>query len=495
MNNAKNTIVEDDSKSCCCICTGSLGLPVTCAKCDGKSCYLCFQTYLLNSTLTPTCMHCKTSLSDDFVLDNTKSTWRSTKYKVYRENLLFDIERARLPETQPYAVIYSNATKILEPVIERINKRKELIKANMILTNEEWKKSVNIYSARLKELYKERIAIKRSGRPDNRLRRLYAPIVLTFGKAQGAEVAAAATSCKRAIVKACPKADCKGFLDEEFKCPMCTSCVCKKCHEIIDGLHLCNPDTVETIKAIKAEARACPSCGTLISKIDGCDQMWCTQCHVTFSWRTGLVEKGITHNPHYYEWMRKNGGMPRQAGDLPQCEGYPGLGVFIGAFPPEDIIIVRNLDRLNRHDEANDRQRVIYILLEYHRLVAHMYAMNVTNQVLAVPDNHDLRVMNLAKIIDDAKTKIALQKRDKAYRKQLAKQQVYTMAYTVAGDIFRGFLHDLDMNLCSNSIEKLFVYTNECLQRITDKYNCVTERFKIYVLPDFPKGRRLQRYY
>jgi hypothetical protein len=59
----------------------------------------------------------------------------------------------------------------------------------------------------------------------------------------------------------------------------------------------------------------------------------------------------------------------------------------------------------------------------------------------------------------------------------LAKRQVYLMAYTVSGDIFRTFLSDGDLMVAKLSLENLFTYSNECLSKISDNYDCVTEKF------------------
>jgi hypothetical protein len=91
-----------------------------------------------------------------------------------------------------------------------------------------------------------------------------------------------------------------------------------------DDPHECKKEDIETADMIKADCKACPNCGEFIQKSSGCDQMWCISCQTPFSWTTGkVVTGGIIHNPHYYEWMQRNGGAaPRNPADVP-CGGYP----------------------------------------------------------------------------------------------------------------------------------------------------------------------------
>jgi hypothetical protein len=55
-----------------------------------------------------------------------------------------------------------------------------------------------------------------------------------------------------------------------------------------------------------------------------CSQMYCVTCKTPWDWNTGkVVTSGIIHNPHYFEWIKRNGGeAPRNPADIP-CGGFP----------------------------------------------------------------------------------------------------------------------------------------------------------------------------
>ena len=64
--------------------------------------------------------------------------------------------------------------------------------------------------------------------------------------------------------------------------------------------------------------------GEDMTVLRNCDQMWCVMdgCGTAFSWNSGHIVTGVVHNPHYYEWLRRNGGAAREVGDIP-CGGMP----------------------------------------------------------------------------------------------------------------------------------------------------------------------------
>jgi len=105
----------------------------------------------------------------------------------------------------------------------------------------------------------------------------------------------------------CKMADCEGIVDADTSwiCSVEDSHVhCSECQEIKEGGHACHEETVMSIRQILRNSKPCPKCHIRISKIEGCDQMYCTVCYTPFSYSTGMIEYGRIHNPHYFQLLR-----------------------------------------------------------------------------------------------------------------------------------------------------------------------------------------------
>ena len=108
----------------------------------------------------------------------------------------------------------------------------------------------------------------------------------------------------------CPEQDCLGKLyktDDGYKCNICNSIFCLHClGKINNGVHACDIQEVNTFIDIIRNTVPCPKCSTRIYRISGCDDMFCTNCHTGFSYRTGKIKHGNFHNPHRQEFIRNH---------------------------------------------------------------------------------------------------------------------------------------------------------------------------------------------
>ena len=106
-----------------------------------------------------------------------------------------------------------------------------------------------------------------------------------------------------------------GFITTKFVCTNCKKQFCNKClMEITPNnnqqppTHQCTQQNIDNLQFILSNTKPCPNCYTRISKISGCNQMFCTFCHKGFDWVTGKLIKSNFHNPHRMEWLN-NGGI------------------------------------------------------------------------------------------------------------------------------------------------------------------------------------------
>jgi len=262
---------------------------------------------------------------------------------------------------------------------------------------------------------------------------------------------------RRAFVRACPWENCRGFLSSAWKCGMCDNWTCPDCHEVRgptkDAEHTCDPNNVATAQLLAKDSRNCPKCAAMIFKINGCDQMWCTQCHTAFSWRTGRVETHVVHNPHYFEYQRAHGTLPRQPGDVP-CGGFPDWGY-----------VARLLSRT---------QSTFGKITNAYRSHGHcQWALIPRYTVNAQNDNRDLRIKLMIGDLTEDIFKKKIQQREKARQRKTDIRQVLEMYMAVLNDLFQTFVSNSNVGELMTSLEALKNHVNPTLRVVSARYtNC-----------------------
>ena len=409
----------------CVICVESFNQakhkPICCAYCQFEACRSCCETYLLNETVEK-CMSasCGKTWTRKFITDNFVNSFVTGPLKKHKEDVLFEKERALLPATQ-------------ELVEEQLRKENlaELVKEEV----------AKILAIRIEYAEKRRVINQKSS--DFRNNKI----------------------ARKTFIRACPEENCLGFLSSQWKCGLCSKWACPECHVVLglhrDCGHKCNPDDVATAKLLASDTKPCPKCSTGIFKIDGCDQMFCTQCHTAFSWKTGNIETKI-HNPHYFEWMRRTGG--NNAGER----------------NPLDILCGREINaqfthQLNsRMKAANIPNPISFKVSSLTRSIVNINEYEIPKfQVDDIRSNALLRVQYLRGKINEKEFKFELQKANKSYDKKKEIRDVLIMFRNAATDIIYRYFDDLNIDTINEIIPLIDYVNNECLESISKTYNSV----------------------
>jgi hypothetical protein len=218
----------------------------------------------------------------------------------------------------------------------------------------------------------------------------------------------------KALTIPCTKNDCRGYVvveDNKFACGMCKTEHCKKCHCEKEDEHKCDPNVLETVKMLANDTKPCPKCQVPIFKIAGCDQMYCTSCHTAFSWNTGNIETGHIHNPHYWEYLN------RQGRDLDGVRNMMGI---------------RQNNCLTLEETVRDVRSELYA--DLCQRIMHMRHGTVQQQD-DIDANKDIRKRYLKKEIDEKGFKMVLYKREKKKKFNVELTQILNMMYDASKDM------------------------------------------------------------
>ena len=298
-----------DCQVCCEPFNKMTRFPVQCInQCDLKVCRKCVDTYIVsNSPQEPSCMTCKHVWTEDFLDTQMTKSFMTKKLKPLLAQRLFEVEQMRFPETQENLVRKREIARI-EPLHK--SARNDYYKAcatfkSLVRTGDITMETIgpDIVANAWED---KRESFKRLNTFTNELENL--------GKNS--------KKCIPEYHMGCMRENCRGFLDDNWVCGICDLKSCKDCHEPFDDGHECDPGKIETVKLLKKDSKMCPKCSCFITKITGCDHMWCTNCNTGFSWRTGQqIDNSRNSNALYYQYMRNTQGqVPRNVDDIPICE-------------------------------------------------------------------------------------------------------------------------------------------------------------------------------
>ena len=411
----------------CSICCESFNksnhLKVVCKGCetDDSACRTCCQTYILSGTQDPTCMFCKNPWDREFMNNSLTKKFVDQDLKGFSENLFVERQVSLLPDAQKDAM---NEKKI-----------RELTKLTL---------QANVELNRLKKLmYDQRETILSYNLEIYRLRS-----------------GTVTETTKDNFTIKCPANGCNGFLNSKYYCTLCEIKYCRHCMEIKEADHECNEETKATIQAIKKEAKPCPGCGEMISKIDGCDQMWCIKCHIQFSWRTGEHITGYNHNPEYFRWMRETGHVINRNPDEGRRQVLCGIAL-------NDYTITRIISNVF-HSEKN----IVAFFQNLYRFYRHIGYLLRNAQFRENIDNDlkGLRIRFLLGDISKDQWKRTLQQLDKKQKKEIAYNNIWRLAE----------------NVMTSFIEQIITCSNENANR--EKYIDISKeaiKFRDYINTSF----------
>ena len=427
---------------CCEAYTNDKRRPIAWPGCEYAACGACVKAFLLSSASDPCCMNCGLFWNRGFLDSNLTAAWRNGPLRKHREHVLLDRERSLLP-----------ATQLL--VEAEVHRRAE--------------------AQRRHDLY---TAMKEAKRAYDACRAAYLNRSAPLREDAGPQ---APPTEKRAFVAACPDADCRGFLSTQPRCGTCLTRFCAACREpkADQDSHVCDPGTVATMALIASHCRACPSCGTAISRVSGCDHMWCTSCDTGFSYATGQPIADRTNtNPHFYERMRQlqarctaSEAEPRAAWPLPSFCYSPLCGSKQG--------FLLSMYQCGRHVETIELPRI-------------------------PSDRGDFTALRVCYCLGDFDEKqfgAKLQQLEKRREFGLEKRQVLETFVLLAFEFVSGMAASLNSpgfaetcsERCDAFVTRVQELVNEPLQILSDRYGVVTPRILTemplaVVRPTFSEG-------
>lgn len=433
---------------------------IKCMYCDFEACLECCKTYILEQP-TPHCMNigtCSREWTRNFLSANFPHLFLTTKYKAHRENVLLEQERALFVETQPYVINQISLEKNYEKMTKLSTEIVALNSKYEVLLNEQRRLSQKTVHER------------------------------------------------QQFVRTCPKNECNGFLNQQWKCGICETKYCKYCHQTLENnndpplennndtspffnlsdnvqnefietnAHVCNEADLATAKLLEKDTKPCPKCNMGIFKIDGCNQMFCTKCNTAFDWVTRKIMNVNIHNPHYFEWLRRQENETRVTNPQINLNDCPVFNEITNTTSRNIIQLVKAKINLSESQKNEILDKVLCIcrnILHIRQVIMPIY----TNDY--VEKNRKLRILLMRNKMTETAFKSQIQKNEKKHAKYQEIYNVFQLLVNGISDIILRYIESLritptffneETRIILKEIEPMINYGNECFAEISFTY-------------------------
>lgn len=425
----------------CSICVEDFNMSkrrrVECFRCHDSACSSCVETYLLSRSEDAHCMFCRIEWDRMFLGSVLSAAFIHKVYKTHRETMLFEREKCLLPGAM--AMVESDAT------IDQMMHEFRDLQSRMY----QIQRSMNALNTR----------IERERHRKHQMMTGHTPMGGNAPQRPGADEAD-----RVHYRRPCVNESCNGFINSRTgQCLSCHKTTCVKCNIIaVEEGHECTKEDMDAWEMIRSTTRPCPGCSTRITKISGCAQMWCPQCHTAFNWNSGQIETGPIHNPHYYEWMFSgNAGGPIRNPFADACNDgvLPGLR--------EVLLRIRS-----REKSGLDKT-----ICDFHNKVQHIRRVVLrTDEDLTEKmtlKRNELRLSFLKNVIDDKTFRVKIQRIDKEESKKREYNRILETFTVVCSDLFRQFTTSTTFSQKElwDAIKNARGITNDAVDRLNRCYN------------------------
>ena len=385
-----------------------------CCYCGFCACHRCVQRWILSQIQDPHCMNCKKMWTREFIDNMLPKQFINTELKNHRENILFEREKNLLPDTQGNV---------------RLLQQQEQIDAEI----KQIEVQIDLLQRRMQELEQQRNEIEP-------FRMIPRPVVAP------------------ALRISCPINECRGFVQQKehtFACGICAVDVCHRCRSVMKADHTCSMDDIKSMELLDKDTKRCPQCCVPIFKANGCDQMWCTVCHMAFDWKTGEKVRGLLHNPHYVDYVEAHGVPIRRRDSYARFE-------FM------DIELLHHELGLLKCPELT-----IYQLTEVYRYLIHYFEVDLHRLPSRFDDavNLDLRIFYLQGNMSEEDFKMKLQRRQKDTEKKIEYRDIGETYVDIMNDLFLTFLENKNVDKLLHEIQVITDTTQQAITLLNKRYN------------------------